>query len=85
MRGLKTTKTFEMKWSVKMEFEDGEEEALRAIMPKSFADAEKFLISQAIGECDGNMSAVARIVGVTRSTLYSKMKLYGIGELIGQR
>ncbi len=36
------------------------------------------MISQAIDACDGNLSAVAAQLGISRQTLYNKMKKYGL-------
>ena len=41
-------------------------------------DMEKTAISKAIKEYDGNLSAVASHLGITRQTLYNKIKKYGI-------
>jgi DNA-binding NtrC family response regulator len=41
-------------------------------------DMELTLIKNAIEQCDGNMSAVALRLGITRQTLYNKIKKYGI-------
>ena len=39
--------------------------------------AEKLLIAATVQSTDGNMSRAATILGIDRSTLYEKMKLYG--------
>jgi DNA-binding NtrC family response regulator len=41
-------------------------------------DMELALIKNAIEQCDGNMSAIAARLGITRQTLYNKIKKYGI-------
>jgi DNA-binding NtrC family response regulator len=41
-------------------------------------DMELTLIKSAIEQCEGNMSAVAARLGITRQTLYNKIKKYGI-------
>lgn len=41
-------------------------------------DMELTLIKNAIEKCEGNMSAVAQRLGITRQTLYNKIKKYGI-------
>lgn len=41
-------------------------------------DMEKTLIKNAIEKCDGNLSAVALQLGITRQTLYNKIKKYGL-------
>jgi len=42
----------------------------------SLEDAEKMLIENSIAKNNGNMSAVATELGITRPTLYSKIKKY---------
>lgn len=41
-------------------------------------EMERSLIIKAIGKCSGNLSQAAAQLGVTRQTLYNKMKRYGI-------
>ena len=41
-------------------------------------DMENRMIRQALAECEGNLSAVAARLGITRQTLYNKMKKFGI-------
>ncbi len=41
-------------------------------------DMEKKMIGECIRRCEGNMSLVAIKLGITRQTLYNKMKKYGI-------
>ena len=41
-------------------------------------EMERSLIIKAIGKCSGNLSQAAAQLGVTRQTLYNKMKQYGI-------
>jgi DNA-binding NtrC family response regulator len=41
-------------------------------------EAEKLLISQSIKRNSGNMSAIATELGISRPTLYSKIKKYGL-------
>jgi transcriptional regulator of acetoin/glycerol metabolism len=42
-------------------------------------DAERAALLQAIEECNGNMTRTAEQLGVSRNTLYRKMKRHGIG------
>lgn len=44
----------------------------------TLADMEKTMIRTAIDDCNGNLSAAATRLGITRQTLYNKMKRYGI-------
>lgn len=44
----------------------------------TLADMEKTMIRAAIDDCNGNLSAAATRLGITRQTLYNKMKRYGI-------
>lgn len=39
---------------------------------------EKMVIQQALREHQGNISAAAKVLGINRSTLYQKMKKYGV-------
>ena len=41
------------------------------------ADEER-LVREAVSRCNGNISAAAKMLGVSRPTLYSKMKKYGL-------
>ena len=41
-------------------------------------EAEKLLISQSVKRNDGNMSAIAAELGISRPTLYSKIKKFGL-------
>lgn len=41
-------------------------------------DTEKSLIQDAIDKANGNMSQAARILGITRQTLYRRMEKYGL-------
>lgn len=39
---------------------------------------ERSVIAQALREEHGNISATAKVLGINRSTLYQKMKKYGL-------
>lgn len=41
-------------------------------------EMEKKMISQAVRELDGNISQIAKVLGLSRNTLYLKMRKYGI-------
>jgi transcriptional regulator of acetoin/glycerol metabolism len=43
------------------------------------ADAERRTIVRALSRVGGNLSAAARLVGISRSTLYRKLAAYEIG------
>ena len=43
-----------------------------------FKNAERAVILQALGENGGNLSKTAEALGISRPTLYRKMKMYGI-------
>lgn len=52
-----------------------------ALSPSSVTtleDMESRMIRQALTSCNGNLSAVASQLGITRQTLYNKMKKYGL-------
>jgi len=44
----------------------------------NLADHEKVLIEKAIENCKGNLSQTAKKLGINRSTLYDKIKRYGL-------
>ena len=41
-------------------------------------DMERQAIATAIKQCSGNIAEVARQLGITRQTLYNKIKKYGL-------
>jgi two-component system, NtrC family, response regulator HydG len=41
-------------------------------------EMEQKLIAEAIAKCEGNMTLVASQLGITRQTLYNKIKRYGL-------
>lgn len=43
----------------------------------TLADMEKTMIAEAMTECGGNLTAVATRLGITRQTLYNKIKKWG--------
>ena len=46
--------------------------------PSTLEDMERVMIADAIKSCGGNLSAAAQRLGITRQTLYNKMKRYGL-------
>jgi len=44
----------------------------------TLAEMEKRMIRQSIGKSGGNVSLAAEQLGITRQTLYNKIKKYGI-------
>ncbi len=44
----------------------------------SLAEIEKMHIENVLKECDSNISMAAKVLGIDRTTLYNKMKKYGI-------
>ena len=46
--------------------------------PQTLEETEREAISRAIHECDGNLSIVATRLGISRQTLYNKIKRYGL-------
>ena len=57
----------------------------RATDLDTLADMEKDYILRILDHADGNQSEAARIVGIGRSTLKRKLKLYGTGNSPGPR
>ena len=45
---------------------------------QTLEDMERQLIANAISQCGGNLSQVAQQLGITRQTLYNKIKRYGL-------
>ena len=46
--------------------------------PAIQGEAEESMVREAILRCNGNISAAAKMLGVSRPTLYAKMKKYGL-------
>ena len=46
--------------------------------PQTLDAMERQMIGQALADCGGNMSAVAARLGISRQTLYNKIKRYGL-------
>ena len=53
-------------------------EALEMPAASTLEDMEKQMIRRTLDKCGGNLSAVASQLGITRQTLYNKMKKYGL-------
>ena len=51
---------------------------VRTDEPQTLDEMERRLIGKTMGECGGNLSQVAQKLGVTRQTLYNKIKKYGL-------
>ena len=45
---------------------------------RTLDEMERRLIEKTIRECDGNLSQVAFRLGISRQTLYNKIKRYGL-------
>ncbi|HEV8385593.1 MAG TPA: helix-turn-helix domain-containing protein, partial [Candidatus Acidoferrales bacterium] len=41
-------------------------------------DAERLLVQKALGRCDGNVSAAAKALGLSRSGLYRRLQKFGL-------
>ena len=56
--------------------------ARRSVTPEATAstleDMEMQMIRKTLDKCSGNLSAVAAQLGITRQTMYNKMKKYGL-------
>ena len=46
--------------------------------PLTLEEAEESTIRNTLARCNGNLSMVAKELGISRPTLYSKLKKYGI-------
>jgi DNA-binding NtrC family response regulator len=53
--------------------------------PSALAEAEKKAVEQALRAARGNKSRAASILGISRTRLYNKMRLYGIGTAEEER
>jgi transcriptional regulator of acetoin/glycerol metabolism len=51
----------------------------------TFRQAEKLLIVATLKHTEGNVCEAARILGINRSTLYEKTRLYGIVKWTRER
>jgi DNA-binding NtrC family response regulator len=60
------------------DFQLGAEAALLNVMPETLDGMEEKMIREAIEKYDGNYTIVAAKLGITRPTLYNKIKKYGI-------
>lgn len=56
------------------------ENSLKEIMNKRARQIEKNAINQTLAKCGGNKSKAARLLGITRTTLYSKMRAFQIDD-----
>ncbi len=59
-------------------FQDSNSELRVPATERSLRGVEKALIQQVLGETRGNISRSATLLGINRTTLYNKMKLYGV-------
>jgi DNA-binding NtrC family response regulator len=48
--------------------------------PEALADAERRAVEQALRAARGNKSRAASILGISRTRLYNKLRLYGIDD-----
>jgi DNA-binding NtrC family response regulator len=55
-------------------------DALLATGPEALADAERRTVEQALRAARGNKSRAASILGISRTRLYNKLRLYGIDD-----
>lgn len=53
--------------------------AAAPVGPQALADAERRAVEQALRAAHGNKSRAASILGISRTRLYNKMRLYGLG------
>jgi transcriptional regulator of acetoin/glycerol metabolism len=47
--------------------------------------AERDALNEAISQCNGNMTAVARHLGIAKSTVYLKLRRFGLERVAGER
>ena len=53
-------------------------EGIAVTLPMNLVDAERILVERALEECDGNISAAARLLGTNRPHIYRVLKREGI-------
>lgn len=53
-------------------------DAFKLLAVKKMADVERMFMQYVIDECDGNLAAAAKYMGVARATIYRKVKEYGL-------
>ena len=58
----------------------GRPDGVSRLEDMTLEEAEKFLIQKALGRCQGNVSRAAEALGLSRSALYRRLQLYGIGN-----
>ncbi len=58
--------------------EDPWSEPARSLAGESLSEVEKRLILDALAKAKGNKSKAAKVLGITRSQLYTRMKRFGI-------
>jgi transcriptional regulator with PAS, ATPase and Fis domain len=58
---------------------------LAAEEPVTLEDAERAACGRALEKARGNVASAARILGVAKATMYSKMKRYGLGHVAPRR
>ncbi len=46
--------------------------------PRTLDEVERLHIEKVVGECEGNLSRAARVLGIDRTTLYHKLKKYRV-------
>jgi two-component system response regulator HydG len=56
----------------------GEEKSAASTAPRSLADLERKAVLEALERAKGNRSKAARILGLTRSQLYTRLKRFGL-------
>jgi DNA-binding protein Fis len=57
---------------------DGSESAITELAPLRLADVERAHIEMIVAETKGNLSKASRILDIDRSTLYTKLRSYGL-------
>jgi DNA-binding NtrC family response regulator len=67
-------------WPTTPRAESGDERvAWVPLGERSLRSVEERLIRRVLEELDGNRSRAAKVLGINRTTLYNKLRLYGIG------
>ncbi|MCV4690447.1 helix-turn-helix domain-containing protein, partial [Escherichia coli] len=59
---------------------DGNRQEILLEIPAALEEVEKMMISATLDYCEGDKSRAARLLNISRKTLYRKMAEYGIED-----
>ena len=73
-----TAKDLDFSTALRSGRNDNEGIALPGSHPVIPSEVEESKVREAMERCNGNISAAAKLLGVSRPTLYAKLKKYGL-------